>query len=278
MEEENQVLGRDAEAIENDINLESEDFCFYNQNKEEAKKNLDNSAKEWTDYVDSLIKDVPDLSEEKINAGIEKILARAYPDEVQPRTEKTDKKKRVTLRVLFVAAVVSLVSICGLFAVGNSKNISIENGFMAFAKETVQVVFFGDEKEEFISVDALLTNLEEHGYEDILFPEVFVNESDDYKVSVPVYLEDELRQVAFDIYSGETIYKFGIHSYDQSQQTFDYMAMDNVYNIMVENTDIYVFNFYNDDSSAEFVSGDYRYSISADIPYFEIISIIETIK
>ena len=40
MDVENQVFGKDAETVDNNINLESEDFYFYNQNKEEAKKNI----------------------------------------------------------------------------------------------------------------------------------------------------------------------------------------------------------------------------------------------
>ena len=277
MEEENQVFGRDAEANENNINLESEDFCFYIQNKEEAKKNLDKTAKEWTDYVDSLITDVPDPSDEEIKAGIEKILARAYPDEKQPHTEKANKNKRVTLKVLFIAAVVSLVSVCGIFAVGNSKNISIENGFMAFARETVQVVFFGKDKEDYISVDALLTNLEEHGYGDILFPEMFINESDNCKVSVPEYLEGELRQVAFDVHSKEDVYKFGVHIYDPLRQSFDYTNMGNAQSVQINDLCVYVFEL-NSSYVAEFVFEEYRYYIKADIAYLEMLKVIETIK
>ena len=48
LEEENQVFGKNAEAVDSNINLESEDFNFYHQNKEEAKKNIDSSSKELT--------------------------------------------------------------------------------------------------------------------------------------------------------------------------------------------------------------------------------------
>lgn len=278
MEEENQVVGRDAEANENNINLESEDFCFYIQNKEEAKKNLDKTAKEWTDYVDSLIKDVPDPSDEEIKAGIEKILARAYPGEKQPHTEKANKNKRVTLKVLFIAAVVSLVSVCGIFAVGNSKNISIENGFMAFARETVQVVFFGKDKEDYISVDALLTNLEEHGYGDILFPSEFITNSDDYKVSLPEYRSDDVvKQVAFDVHKDASTYKFCVYDFEPLQQTFDYTNMGNAQSVQINDLCVYVFEF---DSScvAEFINEGYRYYLETNLSYSEIVEVIKTIK
>ncbi len=277
MEDENQVFGKGAGTFESNNNLESEDFIFYHQNKE-SNNNIDNSVKDLTDFIDSLIQDVSDPSEEEINAGIEKILERTHPEQEKPEPVKTDKKKKVTLKVLFIAAVISLISFSCLLAVGNSRNVSIENGFMAFAKETVQIVFFGKEEKEYISVDLLLADLKEHGYKDILFPEIFINESDNYKVSVPVYADDEFKQVTVDIYNGEKIYKFVIHSYNQSQQAFDYFDMDDAKTVTVDDININVFEFDDGGSAMEFVHGSYRYSVHANIPYNEMVSVVQTIK
>ena len=93
MEEENQVFGKDAEAVDNNTNLESEDLYFYNQNKEEAKKNIDSSSKELTDFIDSLIQDVPVPSDEEISAGIEKILKTTHPEEL-PKAVKQVKRRK----------------------------------------------------------------------------------------------------------------------------------------------------------------------------------------
>ncbi len=278
MDVENQVFGKDAEAVDNNKNLESEDFIFYNQNKEEAKKNIDRSAKELTDYIDSLIQDVPDPSEEEVNAGIEKILAITHPDESPIKPVKTDKSKKVTLKVLFIAALLSILSVSCLYVVGSSHHISIENGFVSFAKETIQVVFFGEDQDEYISVDALLTDLEEHGYKDILFPQEFVANSDEYKVSLPEYLNSKIEQVTFNLYSKESTYKFVIHDYKFTQQTFDYVDADNVQTITLDDVNIYLFKFDNGCSVAEFVCDEYRYYIQTDIAYSDMVNVIKTIK
>ncbi len=286
MDVENRVFGTDAEAYENNENLESEDFIFNHQNKEEANKNIESSSKELTDFIDSLIKDVPAPSEEEIEAGIEKILERAYSEENQTEirdfpAEKPSngKKKKITLKVLFLAAVLSLLSFSCLLAVGNSRDISIENGFMAFARETVQVVFFGEKNERFISVDSLLTDLEEHGFGDILFPEEFITNSDEYKVSVPEYDSDEMgEQVSLNIHSNETVFKFVVHRYNSLQQSFRYFDMDDTIPVTIDNITANVFEFKNHDFAAEFICDNYRYYIQVNAPYSELVRIIKTIK
>ncbi len=277
LEEENQVLGKVPEALENTENLESEDFIFYNQNKEEVRNNLDSSAKDLTDFIDSFIEDIPAPSEEEIKKGKEKILERIQVEPIKTEKKETSKNKKVTLKVLFLAAVLSVLSVSGLFALGNSRNISIENGFMAFAKETVQVVFFGEDEKEYISIDSLLLDLEKHGYDDILFPEEFIIKSDEYKASVPEYLIDELMQVSFEIDGDETNYKFAIHEYDPSQQSFDYVKMHEVQTITVSNNPIYVFVF-NNETTIEFIYNGLYFFFSSDAPYSDMIKIAESLK
>lgn len=278
MEVDNQVFGKNAEALENDINLESEDFNFYRQDKEKAKKDIGNSAKELTDFIDGLIKDIPEPSQEEKDIGIERILQKTHSEETENKPPKSKRSKKVTLKVLFLAAVLSAICFTSLFAVGSSRNISIDNGFISFAKETVQVVFFGENKEEFISVDTLLKDLEKHGYNDILFPEIFITNSDDYRVSVPEYLDGTLRQVAFDIHCGDVVYKYGIYTYSPQQQSFEYTVVENIKVVTVGDVTAYISNGDSEESVVEFACDKYRYYITADIPYSEMVSIINTIN
>lgn len=279
MEDENQVFGKNAEAVVDNENLKSEDLIFYHQNKEEAKNNIDNSSKELTDFVDSLIKDVPGLSEEEINSGVKKILEKAYPAETNVNPMK---KKKVKLKVLFIAALLSVLSFSCLYVVGSSHNISIENGFISFAKDTMKVVLFGEDEEKIISIDTLLLDLKAHGYEVILFPEEFRNNSDIYTVSVPNYIDsdDELgKQVSFDVYFENNLsYTFVINKHNSSKTSGNYMNIVNASTLTKDNIYIYIFEFEDEFSIIEFVSEGYRYCISSHLPYSEMVELAETIK
>ncbi len=278
MEEENQVFGKGAEAVDSNINLESEDFNFYHQNKEEVKKNIDSSSKELTDFIDSLIQDVPAPTDEEVNAGIEKILERTHPEEEKNEVSKSSRSKKVTFRVLFIAALLSILSFSGLYVVGSNNNISIENGFVTFAKDTIKIVFFGENREEYITVDALLTDLELHGYTDILFPQEFVNNYDVYKVSVPEYSEGELKQVTFKVYEGSIEYTFSVSSNDEFQKTINFSGLENAKSININEIYVYVFDYGNSGSAIRFVNEDYKYNIHASISYSEIIEFAKTIR
>ena len=276
MEEENQVFGKDAEAVDSNINLESEDFYFYHQNKEEAKKNIDSSSADLSDFIDSLIQDIPDPSAEEVNSGIEKILERTHPTEEH---SKTNKKKKVAFKVLFIAALLSMISFSCLYVVGSSHNISIENGFVSFAKDTIQVVFFGKGEEEYITVDTLLADLEAHGYEDILFPQEFVNNYDVYKVSVPEYKENELvKQFMVDIHSDNITYYFSMNNCQETQLAYDYVGLKNVETIDLNGCCIYVFEFNGGSTSIEFIHNGYYYYINGYTSYSDMVQLAKTIK
>ena len=279
MEEENQVFGKDAEAVDSNINLESEDFNFYHQNKEEAKKNIDSSSADLSDFIDSLIQDVPDPSAEEVNSGIEKILERTQPEEAKNKISKNSKSKKVTFRVLFIAALLSILSFSGLYVVGSNHNISVENGFVSFAKDTIQIAFFGEKEEKYISVDTLLADLEANGYEDILFPQEFVNNYDEYKVSVPEYSEDVLhKQVSFDIYAENSSYTFVIDKNDSDKKASNYIDIANALTLKINNVYVYIFEFESGFSCAEFVSKGYRCIISSYIPYSEMVKLAKELK
>ena len=271
MEDESRVFGFNTNDSDNH---ETEEFFDFFR-KEETKKDVEKSANDLTDFIDSLIQDVPAPSEEEVNAGIEKILARTHPAETQIQTSKTAKIKKVSFRVLFMAAILSVFMCSCLYAVGNSHNISIENGFVSFAKETIQVVFFAPDEEEYISVDSLLTNLEENGYTDILFPQEFVTKSNKYKVSIPKYLEGDLKQVSFDIYNDTTSYSFNI-IYSETQQSFDYTNLKNAQTFNVNG--IYIYGFeHNKYSTIEFTHNNYYYSVNTDVLFDDVINVVKTI-
>lgn len=275
LDDKNRVFGVSAEDSD-DLDLNN-DFDFYHKNKEEAKKNIDKAAKDFSDFMDSFSQDVEGLSEDDINRGIEKILERTHPAEKQPESVKTAENKRVKLKVLFLVALLAIVSFSCFCAVGDSHNISIENGFVSFAKETVQVVFFGED-EEYISVDSLLSNLKEHGYEDILFPEEFVTHSDEYKASVPEYCDDELgKQVFFDISNDIELYSFIVYEQELTKESFGYVDVDNMSNIVIDDIYVYISEF-DDESTIDFIKDGNYYFISSKIPYSDMIKIAESLK
>ncbi len=273
MEDESRVFGSDAKN--SDTFDTEETFDFFR--KDETKKNIEKSATDLTDFIDSLIEDVPAPSAEEVNAGIEKILARTHPAETQIQTSKTAKIKKVSFRVLFMAAILSVFMCSCLYAVGNSHNISIENGFVSFAKETIQVVFFAPDEEEYISVDSLLTNLEENGYTDILFPQEFVTKSDKYKVSVPAYCDDSSgKQVTFNVYNNTDSYSFNV-IYSETRKILDYTSLTNAQTFNINGIYIYVFE-HNDCSTIEFMHNNYYYSVNTDAPFDEVIKVVKTIE
>lgn len=278
LEEENQVFGKDAEAVDSNINLESEDFKFYHQNKEEAKKNIDSSSKELTDFIDSLIQDIPDPSEDEVAEGVKKILEKTHSDETKDKTSKSNKTKKVTFKVLFIAALLSMISFSCLYVVGSSHNISIENGFVSFAKDTIQVVFFGEDKEEYITIDALLTDLELHGYSDVLFPQECIVASDDYKTSIPKYSAYELNdQVSFKVSNSENNYEFNIRKIDISDIPISYNSLENAETISLNGVYIYIFEF-DDTSTIEFNYDGIYYSITSKAHIDDMVKFAKSIK
>lgn len=271
MEEENQVFGNDAENI-NEFDSE-EKFSIYHKDKEDIEKNIRNSAKELEDFFDSIIQDVPEPSEEEVKKGIEKILERAYPE------VKSNKKKKVTLRVLFIAALLSVLSFSCLFVVGNSHNISIENGFVTFAKDTVKVVFFDEDEEEYIDVKTLLEDLSAHGYENVLLPQSLYH----CKSSVPEYFEGTgetggNNSVSFNIYINSLFYSFIIDELGSSDETGDYFVdVKNAKTIVVGNINIDVFEFDNDYSSMRYIDNGYRYIIHSSVSFTDMMNTAQTI-
>ena len=258
----------------------NENFIFNHKNKEESEYNIDNSAKDLTDFFELVSKDVPDLSEEEIYKGIEKILEKAYPEEARVEPIKTVKKRKVSLKVLFLAAVLSIiVAVCCIGVVGSSHDLKIENGLATFAKDTLQIVFFGESKDKYITVDALLTDLESHGYEDILFPQEFVTKSDEYKDSVPEYVKTETAdQVVFNIKDYSTVFRINIFKRYSFNNNNTYIDINDAETFIVNGLYVYMFNA-DDRFSFEYLYDNYHFCVMADnVPYSDIIKIVKSIK
>lgn len=280
LEDFKKAFGEGAEALEKDISLESEGFDFYRKNKEEANNNIEKTVADIDAFMETLLADIPDLTEDEVEAGVKKLLDRTHPSQAVSEAEteiKAVRSKKATIRVLFIAAVLTLLLVSGLFVMGTRHNISIENGFASFAKNTVQVVFFGED-EKYISVDSLLADLEAHGFTDIVFPQEFVTNSDEYKVSVPEYKDAELRYVSFEIYHGDITYSLLIYKSGTRQETYEYADIYDGDTVVVGDMPVYVIEFDNDDSAIECIKDNYRYYIKANISCSEIVKMAETIK
>ena len=276
LEEENSVFGCDAD---NTIKLDSEEKFSIYHNKEEAKNNIDISAKELSDFVDSIIQDVPDLSEEEVNRGVAKIREKAYPNERVTKLSKNNKSKKITLRVLFIAALITTILFSCVYVVGSSHNISIENGFVTFAKDAVKIVFFGEDKEKHIDVKTLLEDLESHGYKDILLPQILYG----YKSSVPVYskgLEEAgtKDRVEFELSNDSSLYLFKIEKVDSEGLIGNYFtSLENAETILLEDVRIYVFEFDGKVSCIRFVYDEYDCLIQSYVSLTEMINTAQTI-
>ena len=276
MEEEIRFFGENTEKQKY---LESEDnFDFNHTDKELLDKKIDDAVKDLTDWLDSEPQSEIQLSDDEINNAIESLLEKTHPAQAPSSPEKTGKIKKVSLRVLFVAAILLALSVTCLFAVGNSRNVSIENGFMTFAKDTVKIVFFGEEKDETITIDMLMADLKAHGYDDILLPQVFVESSANYKASVPEYSDDELSQeVSFEINDEKNSYSFSISKVDFSNSAFSYGSLNDAVTVVSDNFNIYVFE-YNSQSMIEIYHNGLSYCITSEDPVPNMVKIAESIK
>ncbi len=277
LEEENQVFGRDAEAVE-DFDSE-EKFSIYHKDKKDVNDNVVSSANDLTDFFDALLQDEPEPSEEEVNKGIAKILAKTHPEEIKAESAKTNKNKKVILRVLFIAALLSVVFFSCLCVVGSSHNISIENGFATFAKDTVKIVFFGEEKEEYIDVKTLLEDLESNGFKNILLPQKLY----DYKSSMPVYSKsaDEAStndRVMFELSKDVYSYFFEIKNIGSEKLMDNYFgSLDNAKTTIVDDITIYIFEFETGASYIRFVNSGFDYLIQSEVSLSEMINTAQTI-
>lgn len=276
LEEENSVFGFDAD---NTNKLDSEEKFSIYHNKEEAKNNIDISAKEIEDFVDSLIQDVPDPSDEEFKKGIENVLEKAYPAEETVKPSKNGKSKKITLRVLFIAALITTIFFSCVCVVGSSHNISIENGFVTFAKDAVKIVFFGEDKEKSIDVKTLIEDLESHEFKNILLPQKLY----DYKSSIPVYSKgvnaaSANDRVMFELSKDDYSYFFEIKNIGSERLIDNYFdSLDNAETIIVNDVTIYVFEFENRASYIRFVNSELDYLIQSEVSLAEMISTAQTI-
>ena len=261
------------ENAENVVNAGSEDFFdFLFKDDKKAVEERKASFDEFTDFMEALSDDVPELTQEETDKEIEKILEKIHPSQA----DKSKRYKKLSVRVLLVAAILFVLSISCIGVIGKRHNVSIENGFVTFAKDTVKIVFFG-ENEESISVDALLADLEANGYKDLLFPDEFLVNSDEYDVSIPRYLEGEVNQVNIDIYSSKYYYMLSISEYYNAIEPFNYIDINKGKTITVGDTTIYIFDF-DETTTIEYFYKGYRYYICSNAKFSDMLKIAESIK
>ncbi len=272
LEDENKVFGP---STENNDDLQDE-IWFSKSNIETKKAKLDKSAKDFTEFVTEYISDVEDIPQEDVDRGVAEILKKAFPADTQSETKATKKTSKITLKVLFIAALLSAIVFSTICVVGKSNNISIENGFVTFAKDAVHIAFFGNEEEQYISVESLLLSLEEHGYDDILFPEEIIAKSNKYNVTIPVYKTDVVDDVTFDIYDDTRRYSFLIYK-NTKQRDKELINLENAQTVNTNGTNIYLFEFENN-LSIEFIDEFYQYYIVSDLTYSEAVIFAESIK
>lgn len=278
LEDESIVLGKKVETIEA-VNS-NDGFIFYRQNKTEVKNSIVNSADDLTSFVDSITVDILEPSDDEFKSGIDKILEKTHSFNEHSNTHKTDRKKKVTLKVLFIAALLSILSVSCLFVTGSNNNISIENGFITFAKDTVRVAFFDENEEQgqYISVEALLLDLENHGFKEILFPEEVSRNPDKYKLTLPRYFDIGVEQVTFDIIFNEIQCGFTITKEELSGQEHNFFGLKNAKTITVGNISVYILDFKNS-INVKFTYNGLSYDISiVSTAYEELLKIVESIK
>jgi len=275
LEDENKVFGP---STENNDDLQDE-IWFSKSNIETKKAKLDKSAKDFTEFMTEYISDVEDIPQEDVDRGVAEILKKAFPADTQAETKATKKTSKITLKVLFIAALLSAIVFSTICVVGKSNNISIENGFVTFAKDAVKIVFFDKDNEAFIDVKTLAEDLAFHGYEDILLPQKLCN----YKVSVPEYYYDsdvtETNDfVVFELSNNTSSYVFKIEKSISDELISNYFSeLDDAENIVVDGIDIYVFEYEGGTSSVYFVDNNYTYFIQSDVTMSEMINVAQTI-
>lgn len=256
----------------------------YHKNKEEKIKEYLEAEKELLDYLNEIVENAPEVPDEVIQRGIAKVHAMPYPNAeketpVVPINEGR-KKKWTAKRVLLIAAAVAILaalSISGLSVLGDNNELETENGAATYDDGSVRITFFGEDGEEYITVDTLLKDLDAHGYKDIMFPEAFLFD-DTCKVSVPEYsYTNEIEQVSFYVYQGEKEFLFCI-SKNTSTRTRDFSDVDNGNTIVVNDICVYVFDYGNEYTSIEFAYKDYCCYISSSVSYQDMVSIANTIK
>lgn len=191
--------------------------------------------------------------------------------------KQTAKNKKAVLISLLIVLVILIISVVGISVAGILKGANTDDGMVAFAKDTVRVVFLGEEKEQYISAESLLLDLENNGFTDILFPEEFSYNLDKYKFTVPRYSNTGIEQVSFDITFNESLCGFTITKEELAQQELEFVGLENAETMTINDVNFYIFDFGNL-ISVKFEHNGFCYDISSSCLYEDMIKIIESIK
>lgn len=276
----NNTEGQETDCIKNKF-VEAD---TYHNDKETEEIDIDKEIEEFLACVDEYIEDVPSLSQEEIRERTDKILAEVYPEEavetpVVPISEGK-KKNRSAKRVLLIAAAIAMLtvlSIGGILVFGDNNELETENSAATYDGGSVRITFFGEDGEEYITVDTLLKDLEAHGYKDIMFPEAFLFD-DTCKVSLPEYTKESvLEQVSFYVYQGENEFFFCIDKAGENKQA-NLPDLENAKTVDVNDKKIYIFEYDNNHSTIYFFDEAHEYYLNSTSLYSIMVEIAETIK
>lgn len=271
LEDENVVLG--AESAEN---IDSEE-CFYRNNKN-AKSNLERAGEELTDFISLYIEDEPEPSDSEIKQGIEKILEKTHPEEKHNSITEINKNKKISLKVLFVAAILSVLLLCCIGVVGTDNDINIKNGFVAFDGDKVHIAFFEDSDEKHIPVKTLLIDLESKGFNDVLLVEEVAGIKGEHcKITLPCYDDANVKQVCFEVVLDDIQYSFDIRKIDISENETITPDMKGAEIITVWDIDVYLYNC-EQETKIQFIHNGLHYLVSTNDSYEEIVRAVELIE
>ena len=251
-----------------------EEECFYRNNKN-AKNNLECAGQELTDLISLYIEDEAEPSETEIKRGIEKILERTHHEGKQNNITERNIKKKISLKVLFVAAILSLLSVCCVGVVGTDNDIKVKNSFVTFDGNVVHIMFFDESDEMYISVKTLLLDLKNKGFGDVAFVEQVVGMKEDGKITLPRYDNTDAKHVNFEFISDEIQYSFDIRKLEASEAAVT-LDINSAEMSTVMGVDIYI-NRSGNETEIQFIHNGLHYIVVTNDSYEEIVRAAEIV-
>lgn len=253
-------------------------FCLNDENadKDQLKNALDNSENELTEFIEILTQDAKEPEQSEIDSGIKKILKRAEQTDEPKEIGKSNVNKKLSIKVLFVAAIIVIVSICSISVVATNNDIKIRNSFVTFDGSNVHIAFFGDSNEKNIPIKSLLNDLQNKEFGKVLLVEEVAGLKSEYgKITLPRY-ENNAKQVCFEITSNEIEYYFDICKIDVSEDATATIDINNAEIITVDDIDVYI-SYSEEKTEIQFVYNNLHYFVSTNDSYEEIVRAVELI-
>ncbi len=254
---------------------------------EERNKVIEESLKNIEAEVNEALEDIEMPSEAELQARMKALLfdASKLDEQTPAKTEEAPAKEIKSImtrkkigKTLMLAAVISLLGLSFIITTVASKhNISIENGFVAYVRDAIVITFFGDSEEKYISVDVLKADLENNEFEDVIIPKYF--ENGNWKVSIPEYSKDILKQVSFEIYNDNSSFYFRIATQEAQNKEQFFLKLENAETIKTDKMYIYLFDQNNgNDFSIYYCNSDYEVYVKSKAYTDTVREIAKTIE